>query len=139
MDVIAIADKNQSKIENVKRFLSKDTLATSKLMNILNVNPDILVEATGNIFEAALLIKSAIERKIHVVTINAEVDQVFGRLFAKMAKARGVIYSSYAGDQHGVLARMIEEISFMGFQTIIAGNNKGFLYRYANINYYFNI
>ena len=132
MDVVAIADRNKYKLKNVECFLIKDCLVTTKPMDVLSVKPDVIVEATGSILEAALLIKSAIERKIHVVTINAEVDQVFGRLFAKMAKARGVIYSSYAGDQHGVLARMIEEISFMGFQAIIAGNNKGFLYKYAN-------
>ena len=132
MDVVAISDRNPGKLENAARFLSKNCLVTTKPMNILSVKPDVLVEATGSILDAALLIKGAIERKIHVVTINAEVDQVFGRLFAKMAEANGVIYSSDAGDQHGVLSRMIEEIRSMGFETIIAGNNKGFLYKYAN-------
>ena len=132
MDVVAVADRNQSKIENVARFLSNECLLTTKPMNIVSVKPDVLVEATGSILESALVIKSALEQKIHVVTINAEVDQVFGRLFAKIAEANNVIYSSDAGDQHGALARMIEEINSMSFETILAGNNKGFMYKYAN-------
>jgi len=132
MDVVAIADRNQSKMDRVASFLSKDCLLTTKPINILSENPDVLVEATGDILEAAFVIKSALERKINVVTINAEVDQVFGRLFAKIAENNRVIYTSDAGDQHGALARMIEEINSMSFKTILAGNNKGFMYKYAN-------
>ena len=132
MEVVAIADRNPPKLKRVEHFLSKDALVTTKPMNVLNVKPDVLVEATGSVLEAALLIKSALEQKIHVIVLNAEVDQVFGPLFAKMAESNGVVYSSDAGDQNGVLARIIEEISSMGFQIVIAGNNKGFLDRYAN-------
>jgi len=132
MNVIAIADRNQYKLENVARFLNKGSLLTTKPINVISVKPDVLVDATGNIIEAAFFIRNALERKINVVTMNAEVDQIFGRLFRKIAEANGVIYSSDAGDQHGVLARVIRETSSMGFETVIAGNNKGFLYRYAN-------
>lgn len=132
MNVIAIADRNKSKMENVAHFLSKDCIFTTKPMNIINLKPDVIVEATGSIIESAVVIKRALEQKIHVVTMNAEVDQVFGRLFAKIAKDNKVVYTSDAGDQHGALARMICEINSMSFDTIMAGNNKGFNYTYAN-------
>lgn len=132
MEVVAIADRNFPKLKKIEPFLSKDALVTTKPMNILNANLDILIESTGSIIEAAHLIKNALEQKIHVIAMNGEVDQVFGCLFAKIAKANGILYSSDAGDQPGVLARMIEEIKYMGFEIVMAGNNKGFLYRYAN-------
>ncbi|GAH21657.1 unnamed protein product, partial [marine sediment metagenome] len=41
--------------------------------------------------------------------------------------------TSDAGDQHGVVARMAEEIQMWGLDLVILGNIKGFLNRYATI------
>nr|MDO8081176.1 homoserine dehydrogenase [Candidatus Freyarchaeota archaeon] len=132
MDVVAISDINLLALEKAKPFLSEETLVTTKPVEVLDAKPDVLVEASTAILEAARLVRLALKQKTHVVLMNSEVDQVFGRLLAKEARANGVIVTSDAGDQHGVLVRMIEEITSMGFETIMAGNNKGFLDRYAN-------
>ena len=42
-----------------------------------------------------------------------------------------MIVTSDAGDQHGVLMTMIDEIEMWGFDIVQAGNIKGFLNRYA--------
>jgi predicted homoserine dehydrogenase-like protein len=42
-----------------------------------------------------------------------------------------VVVSSDAGDQYGVLYRMMDEIQLWGFSLVMAGNMKGFLDRYA--------
>jgi len=94
--------------------------------------PDVLVEASPSITDAAILVRSAISQGINVVLMNGEVDQVFGRLLAKEAQDNGVILTSDAGDQHGVLIRKIDEVRSMGLDVVMAGNNKGFLNRYAN-------
>lgn len=132
MDVVAIADINPTALEKTSVFLSKDALVTTKPIEVLTTKPDVLVEATPTILEAALLVRRALEQKTHVVLMNGEVDQTFGRLLAKEAEDNGVILTSDAGDQHGVLVRMINDIRSMGFEIVIAGNNKGFLDRYAN-------
>ena len=132
MEVIAIADKNPKALEKTSRFLPKDALITTDSMEAIDRKPDVLVEATTSIFEAALLVRQALEKKIHVILMNAEVDQLYGRLLARIAKKNGVILTSDAGDQHGVLLRLIEDIKTMGFEVVMAGNNKGFLNRYAN-------
>jgi predicted homoserine dehydrogenase-like protein len=49
----------------------------------------------------------------------------------RRADARGVVVTSDAGDQHGVLLRMMDEIRVWAFQIMMAGNIKGFLDRYA--------
>ena len=132
MEVVAVSDRNLPKLNRVKPFLSKNTLITPNPIEVLTVKPDVLVEASGAVIEAALLIKKALEKKIHVVTLNGEVDQVFGLLLAKEAEANGVLYSSDAGDQPGALSHKIEQVRNMGFEIVMAGNNKGFLNRYAN-------
>lgn len=92
---------------------------------------DVLVEATNTIGHAARFCIKAIERKVHVVLMNAEVDLVLGTYLQHKAKEYGVVVTSDAGDQHGVIARMIDEISLWGFDVVQAGNIKGFLDRYA--------
>lgn len=131
MEVVAIADINPDALEKTKPYLSKDALVTTNPLKVLNADIDVFVDATPSIVEAAILIKEALRRKIHVVLMNSEVDQVYGRLLAKEAESNGVVITSDAGDQHGVLLRQIKEIKSMGLEVVMAANNKGFLDRYA--------
>jgi predicted homoserine dehydrogenase-like protein len=132
MKVVAVADVDRQALERTKPFLPKEALVTTDPFEVLMEEPDVLVEATPTVTEAAFLIKRALSKKIHVVLMNSEVDQVFGRLLAREARANGVVLTSDAGDQHGVLLRKIEEVKSMGFEIVMAANNKGFLNRYAN-------
>jgi len=92
---------------------------------------DAVVEATNSIVPAARYCLAAIRRSCHVVLMNAEVDLAFGRLLQAEAATAGVVVTSDAGDQHGVLATMIDEIELWGFEILMAGNIKGFLDRDA--------
>ena len=92
---------------------------------------DVLVESTNSIGPAARYCLAAIDREAHVVLMNAEVDLAVGRQLQDAATARGVVLTSDAGDQHGVLSRMMEEIQMWGFRLVQAGNIKGFLDRHA--------
>jgi predicted homoserine dehydrogenase-like protein len=132
MKIVAVADVHSSALERARPFLSNDSLLTTNPTEVLTRNPDVLVEATGSIFAAAQLVSRAVDQGTHVVLINSEVDQTFGYLLAKKAEAKGVILTSDAGDQHGVLVRVMKEVHQMGFEVVMAGNNKGFLDRYAN-------
>jgi len=132
MEVCAIADIDPKAIERTRPFLPEGAIIASEPIGVLDTNPDILVDATPAVLEGALLIKQALRKKVHVVLMNGEVDQVFGMLLAKEAKANGVVITSDSGDQHGVLKRQIDEVKSMGFELVMAGNNKGFLNRYGN-------
>jgi predicted homoserine dehydrogenase-like protein len=131
IQVVAVADSDPAALERVKPFLPIDTLITTDSVNVLAKKPEVLVEATPSILDAALLVEKALGEKTHVVLMNSEVDQTFGRLLAKRAQSNGVILTSDAGDQHGVLMRMIDEVRQIGFEIVMAVNNKGFLDRYA--------
>jgi predicted homoserine dehydrogenase-like protein len=132
IQVVAIADKNPKALENIKPLLSNNIKVTTNAQDVLNSNPDILIDTTDSVYEAAVFINQALEQKIHVIMLNSYVDQTFGRLLAKKAEDNGVILTSDAGDQDGVLIRTINDIHNMGFQIVMAGNNKGFLDPYAN-------
>lgn len=92
---------------------------------------DVFVESSNSIQSALAYCEAAIQSHSHVVLMNAEVDLAFGPYLKDLADQHGVCMTSDAGDQHGVLAKMIEEISLWGFEVIQAGNIKGFLNRYA--------
>lgn len=96
-----------------------------------SVKFDVLVEATNAIGWAARYCRAAIARSAHVVLMNAEVDLALGPLLQHEARQHGVQATSDGGDQHGVLKRMIDDISLWGFRIVQAGNIKGFLDRYA--------
>jgi len=92
---------------------------------------DVVVEATNTIGFAGRVSEAAIDAGAHVVLMNAEVDLALGPWLSQRAAERGVVVTSDAGDQHGVLARMMEEIQLWGFQLVMAGNIKGYLDRHA--------
>ena len=105
--------------------------ALSLLSEDMGVDVDVVVESTNTIGAAARYCLAAIQRKAHVVLMNAEVDLALGPLLQHEAEKQGVVVTSDAGDQHGVLARMMDEIELWGFRLVQAGNIKGFLNRYA--------
>lgn len=107
--------------EDPLRFLESD--------NGLGV--DVLVESSNTIGPAARYCFAAIRRGMDVVLMNAEVDLALGPLLQVEAEKHGVIVTSDAGDQHGVLKSMIDEIQLWGFEIVQAGNIKGFLKRQA--------
>ncbi|MCP4846949.1 MAG: homoserine dehydrogenase [Verrucomicrobiaceae bacterium] len=92
---------------------------------------DVIVEASNTVGPAARYCLQAIDCGLDVVLMNAEVDLALGFLLHHYAEKRGVVVTSDAGDQHGVLRRMIDEIQLWGFELVQAGNIKGYLDRYA--------
>jgi predicted homoserine dehydrogenase-like protein len=131
IEVVAVADVDRGALERAAAFVPKDSFVTTKPLEIFAKKPDVLVEATSTIIEAVFLVRGAIEHKTNVILMNSEVDQTFGLLLAREAEAKGVILTSDAGDQHGVLVRTMNDVRQMGFEIVMAGNNKGFLDHYA--------
>jgi predicted homoserine dehydrogenase-like protein len=142
-EVLARAAKatglNQVRVENAdsppERQPGEVLTTTNSLALLKHTKIDALVECTNVIHEAAEYCLAAIAQKAHVVLMNAEVDLVFGTLLAHEAKKQDVCVTSDAGDQHGVLATMADEIQLWGFRIVQVGNMKGFLNRHADAAY----
>lgn len=134
MELVFIADINMEAAEKAQKLYGKKTALyddVDKALDDHKIDMDVFVESTNTIAAAARFCLKAIERKAHVVLMNAEVDLALGHLLTAEAKKHGVVVTSDAGDQHGVLMRMVEEIEMWGFDIMQAGNIKGFLDRYA--------
>lgn len=83
---------------------------------------DLVVECSGHVTRAMLVVEAAFAVGLPVVTVNAEFHVTAGHLFT----ARGLLTES-EGDQPGALAALTEEIALMGFQPLVYGNVKTFL------------
>jgi predicted homoserine dehydrogenase-like protein len=131
-----VADKSEAAAREAVRRYGKPTYVTTDCVSTL-CNPktvcDVLIEATNALVAAFDHCVAAIERGAHCVLMNAEVDAVLGFLLRHLAAQRGVVVTSDAGDQPGVLSRMIEEVEMWGFEIVQAGNMKGFLDRYRTL------
>jgi len=126
-----IADRNPISAQELAA-LTKTQTHGSDAHRLLRESPvDVLVEATNTIWSAFQYCKTALENAAHVVLMNAEVDLAFGPTLCHLAAQKELVVTSDAGDQHGVLATMIQEIQLWGFEIIQAGNIKGFLNRHA--------
>lgn len=129
-----IADINPEAAQKAQAAYGKPTQLFTNADQALEdtkVPLDVLVESTNTISAAARYCLKAIQRKAHVVLMNAEVDLLVGPYLQHEAAKNNVVVTSDAGDQHGVLMRMVEEIQLWGFDIVQAGNIKGFLDRYA--------
>jgi len=131
-----VADTNEAAAKKGAEIYGKPTHVTTDGMAALKdekIPCDVFVEATNSIVAAFEYCMAAIDRKAHCVLMNAEVDAILGYLLRDAAKKQGVIVTSDAGDQHGVLSRMMEEIEMWGFEIVQAGNMKGFLERHRDL------
>jgi predicted homoserine dehydrogenase-like protein len=93
---------------------------------------DVMIEATNSLAAAGQFAMTALEHRKHVVMMNYEADLMFGPFLSHLAKKKELVYSACDGDQPAVLHRLIEEVEFMGFEIVMAGNIKGYLDRYVN-------
>jgi len=127
IDLAWVADQDLAVAE-----ATKAPVTATDVCKLLEEYPiDVFVEATNSIGPAAEYCLAALENNAHVVLMNAEVDLALGPLLQHEAQSRGLVVTSDAGDQHGVLATMIQEANIMGFDIVQAGNIKGFLDRSA--------
>ncbi len=136
MELSFVADRDPAAARKAESVYGKPVRIAADALEPLRdeATPcDVLVEATNCIGRAADYCLAAIERQAHVVLMNAEVDLWFGPLLQAEAARRGVVVTSDAGDQHGVLARMLDEIRMWAFELVQAGNIKGFLDRHATV------
>jgi predicted homoserine dehydrogenase-like protein len=93
---------------------------------------DVYVGATNSIPAGGQFAMTAVEHNKHIVMMNYEADLMFGPYLMQLAQEKGVVYTVCDGDQPTVIRHLIDELRFMGFQLVMAGNIKGYLDRYVN-------
>ena len=146
----AIADINLSRaIEVAKQFnynykvvnnlsemneaIRKGQLAVCEDGNLIASSEQInvFIESTSSIIGGGLFGDKALDHNQHLIMMNYEADLMYGSYLMTKARRKNLVYTVCDGDQPAVIKRIIEEVEFMGFKTVMAGNMKGFLNRYV--------
>jgi predicted homoserine dehydrogenase-like protein len=88
-----------------------------------HVAHDILVEATGNPKVGFSTACDALDAGRHVAMVSKEVDTVVGVLLSRVAKAKGLVYTTADGDQPANLIGLISWARTLGLEIIAAGKS----------------
>ncbi|MDB4976264.1 MAG: putative NAD(P)-dependent oxidoreductase [Myxococcaceae bacterium] len=86
---------------------------------------DCLVDVTGAVEFGARITMRAIERKKHMVTMNAELDGTVGPLLKAYADKAGIVLTGCDGDQPGVQMNLFRFVKGLGVTPLVCGNIKG--------------
>ncbi len=93
---------------------------------------DAMIEASNAVYEGALHARAALARGQHVIMMNFEADLMYGPVLLAEATAKGLVYTAADGDQPTVIKRLLDDITFWGFEPVMLGNIKGYLDRYTD-------
>jgi predicted homoserine dehydrogenase-like protein len=108
------------KINPEFKFVRPELLTDS--IDELIEHSDLVVECTGSVLWATLVLDRVLEANIPVVTMDSEVHITTGSYLAQ----KGLITEA-KGDQPGCLAALRESAIQMGFKPLVYGNIKGFM------------
>lgn len=117
-DVVSILTRRN--IKDINGFPFEDKITNS--INELIDKSDLILECSGDVFQATMVTEEAQNAGLPVLTMNSEFHVTTGAYFAD----KGYL-SECHGDQPGCIAALKEEAEFMGFEPLILGNFKGFL------------
>jgi len=108
------------KINPEFKFIRPELLTDS--IDELIENSDLVVECSGSVLWATVVLDRVLEANIPVVTMDSEVHVTTGSYLVH----KGLITEA-EGDQPGCLAVLKENAIQMGFKPLVYGNIKGFL------------
>lgn len=100
------------------------SLLTDSLDELIS-SAELVIECSGDVFQAALVTQAAFAAGLPVVTLNAEFHVSVGSYFVD----KGFLTEA-EGDQPGCLAVLEQELRLIGFKPLVYGNLK----KYLNLN-----
>lgn len=124
-----IITRTKEKALKTLEYLGNPDIEVTDSLDALNnlKDIDVVFEATGDVNIGAVCASRVLEQRIPYVTTNIEMDATIGFAINRIAEENDSVYSICDGDQPGVLARMIDEVTLYGFEIIVAGNCKSFM------------
>jgi predicted homoserine dehydrogenase-like protein len=113
----------------LERAIAADRYAVTRDPHLLAeaMGIEALIEATGEVEFAARVVVGALQRRKHVILMNAELDATLGPILKAHADRAGVVITNADGDQPGVIMNLYRYVKAMGYRPVLAGNIKGML------------
>ena len=125
--VVESADELERAIGRGEYAITEDPMALCEARGI-----DAIIEVTGTIEYGAQVVLKAIEKRKHVVMMNAELDSTIGPILKVYADKAGVVITNADGDQPGVIMNLYRFVKGIGVKPVLCGNIKGLQDPYRN-------
>jgi len=119
-DAIAVCDSPASArnaLEAGRRVLVEDSAL------VMDLDVDIVVEATGNPEAGAGNAAAALAKGKHVAMATKEAEIVVGPLFAARARQAGLVHTPVDGDQPSLLLGLLSWARTLGLDVVAAGKS----------------
>ncbi|MBR6763882.1 MAG: hypothetical protein IKM13_09060 [Clostridia bacterium] len=107
-------------MENGKRLVLRDAMLLCELPL------DVLVDSTGSPVFGAEFAALGLENKKHVVVVNIESTVSVGAALTRLAREKGVVYTTADGDQPSLIAGLCDWARTLGMEVEVAGKWTGF-------------
>ena len=129
VQIVAIADRDGARAELaiVRAGLSTAPLVTRDVAELLDTDPEVVIEATGAPAAGIAHARMAIDHGCHVVMVNVEADVLGGPELARLAARADVIYSLAYGDQPALICELVDWARACGFRVVGAGKGTKYL------------
>ncbi|MET3617405.1 putative homoserine dehydrogenase-like protein [Peptoniphilus olsenii] len=109
--------KAKDALDDNKYVITTDILFAATLT-------DCVVDCTGDTEAGTMLTLKAIEEKVHVVSLNVEMDATVGPYLKKLSDEAGIVYSGSSGDEPGAIIDVYEFAKYCGFEVLVLGKGK---------------
>ena len=100
------------------------SVALTDLTEAMELDVDVVVEATGVPDVGARVCVMAMLAGKHVSTLNVECDVTVGLLLRALAEATGTVYSVCRGDEPAEAKKLVDFSRDLGFEVVVAGKGK---------------
>lgn len=85
---------------------------------------DVVVDATGVTDVGTEISLCAIKNKVHIVSLNVEMDATVGPYLKDLAKDAEIVYTGTAGDEPGAILDLNDFCINCGFEVLVLGKGK---------------
>ncbi len=113
-------DQLEEAIANGQYATTNDAMLVCEAENV-----DAVIEVTGEVEHGAHIALKAIEKRKHVILVNAELNATLGPILRLYADRAGVLITDTDGDQPGVIMNLYRFVKAIGYNPVLAGNIKG--------------
>lgn len=93
---------------------------------------DAIIEVTGTVEFAAMVVLEATRHRKHVILMNAELDGTLGPILKVYADHAGVVLTNADGDQPAVIMNLYRFMQGVGIKPVLCGNIKSLQDPYRN-------